>query len=205
MALATVVLYAYNNNRKKNKLLSVQKQQIEQSLKEKKYDAEIHHRVKNNLQVVTSLLNLQSHYIEDEKAYSAVQAGRNRVQSMALIHQFLYKDVGNLTSLHIKEYIQELLAHIEDTNRKTGTMITLEQQADDVELDIDTVVPLGLIINELVTNAYKYAFEGKTEGHIRVSFTRQPDTNGYLLRVTDDGNGMMENPLLEKQIPLVTG
>jgi two-component sensor histidine kinase len=123
---------------------------------------------------------------------------------MALIHQFLYKDVGNLTSLHIKDYIQELLAHIEDTNRKAGTMITLEQQADDVELDIDVVVPLGLIINELVTNAYKYAFEGKTEGHIRVSFTRQPDTNGYLLRVTDDGNGMIENPLLKKQIPLVT-
>jgi len=199
MALAAVVLYAYSNNRKKNKLLSVQKQQIEQSLKEKEVlMREIHHRVKNNLQVVTSLLNLQSHYIEDEKAYSAVQAGRNRVQSMALIHQFLYRDVGNLTSLHIKEYIQELLAHIEGTNRKTGTMITLEQQADDVELDIDTVVPLGLIINELVTNAYKYAFAGRAEGHIRVSFTRQPDTNGYLLRVADDGNGMMENPLLRK-------
>jgi two-component sensor histidine kinase len=93
MALATVVLYAYNNNRKKNKLLLVQKQQIEQSLKEKEgvLMREIHHRVKNNLQVVTSLLNLQSHYIEDEKAYSAVQAGRNRVQSMALIHQFCTK------------------------------------------------------------------------------------------------------------------
>jgi two-component sensor histidine kinase len=110
----------------------------------------------------------------------------------------LYKDVGNLTSLHIKDYIQELLAHIEDTNRKAGTMVTLEQQADDVELDIDVVVPLGLIINELVTNAYKYAFEGKTEGHIRVSFTRQPDTNGYLLRVTDDGNGMIEKPAVKE-------
>ena len=144
------------------------------------------------------MLNLQSHYIEDEKAYSAVQAGRNRVQSMALIHQFLYRDVGNLTSLHIKDYIQELLAHIEDTNLKAGTMVTLEQHADDVKLDIDTVVPLGLIINELVTNAYKYAFEGRAEGHIRVSFTRQPDTNGYLLRVADDGKGMIENPLLRK-------
>ncbi len=199
MALAAVVLYAYSNNRKKNKLLLVQKQQIEQSLKEKEVlMREIHHRVKNNLQVVTSLLNLQSHYIEDEKAYSAVQAGRNRVQSMALIHQFLYRDVGNLTSLHIKDYIQELLAHIEDTNLKAGTMVTLEQHADDVKLDIDTVVPLGLIINELVTNAYKYAFEGRAEGHIRVSFTRQPDTNGYLLRVADDGKGMIENPLLRK-------
>lgn len=193
LVLAGFALYAYTINKKKNALLAEQKLEIQHSLAEKEVlMREIHHRVKNNLQVVTSLLNLQSHYIEDEKAFSAVQAGRNRVQSMALIHQFLYRDVSNLTSLRIKDYISELLTYIEDSNQKETAGITLQQNIADAELDIDTVVPLGLIINELVTNAYKYAFEGRSSGTIRVSFTRQPDTEGYLLRVADDGIGMKE-------------
>ena len=198
LVLATVAFYGYNIIKRKNALLAKQKQEIEKALKDKEVlMREIHHRVKNNLQVVTSLLNLQSHYISDEKAYSAVQAGRNRVQSMALIHQFLYRDASNLTSLQIKEYIRELLTYIEDTNEKEEKQITLQQNVDDAELDIDSVVPLGLIINELVTNAYKYAFTEKKEGVIRVSFTRQPGSNGFLLRVADDGVGM--SPELTQQ------
>ena len=199
LVLAGFAFYAYRINKKKNALLAMQQQEIQQALNEKEVlMREIHHRVKNNLQVVTSLLNLQSHYIDDEKAYSAVQAGRNRVQSMALIHQFLYREVSNLTSLRIKDYISELLTYIEDSNEKDSVSIILQQSIDDVELDIDTVVPLGLIINELVTNAYKYAFAGRSSGMIRVSFTRQPDTNGYLLRVADDGIGMQQELTLQK-------
>ena len=191
LLLAGIAFYAYNIFKRKNALLAKNKLEIEKSLKEKEVlMREIHHRVKNNLQVVTSLLNLQSHYISDEKAYSAVQAGRNRVQSMALIHQFLYRDASNLTSLKIKDYISELLTYIEDSNEKDGTKILLQQQVDDVQLDIDTVVPLGLIINELVTNAYKYAFVGKPGGTIRLSFTHQSGSHSYLLRVADDGIGL---------------
>lgn len=197
LILAAVVMYGYQNNRKKNKLLSVQKRQIEESLKEKEMlMREIHHRVKNNLQVVTSLLNLQSHYIDDEKAFSAVQAGKNRVQSMALIHQFLYKDVGNLTTLKIKDYVEQLLDYIRDTNEKDGTAVMLRHSIDDVELDIDTVVPIGLIINELVTNAYKYAFEGRAQGIVNLSFTKSAEN--YSLIVQDDGVGIKENPLLKR-------
>jgi two-component system, sensor histidine kinase PdtaS len=199
LVLSGFAFYAYRINKKKNALLARQQQEIQQALNEKEVlMREIHHRVKNNLQVVTSLLNLQSHYIDDEKAYSAVQAGRNRVQSMALIHQFLYREVSNLTSLRIKDYISELLAYIEDSNEKEKINISLQQSIDDVELDIDTVVPLGLIINELVTNAYKYAFAGRSSGMIRVSFTRQPDTDGYLLRVADDGIGIQEELTMQK-------
>lgn len=199
LLLAGLAFYAYNIFKRKNALLAKNKVEIERSLKEKEVlMREIHHRVKNNLQVVTSLLNLQSHYISDEKAYSAVQAGRNRVQSMALIHQFLYRDASNLTSLKIKDYISELLTYIEDSNEKGETKILLQQQVDDVELDIDTVVPLGLIINELVTNAYKYAFVGKPGGVIRLSFTYQPDVHSYLLRVADDGIGLQPE-LTEKK------
>ncbi|MCX6317092.1 MAG: tetratricopeptide repeat protein [Bacteroidetes bacterium] len=199
LLLAGVIFYTYVINKRKNAILITQKQDIENALKEKEVlMREIHHRVKNNLQVVTSLLNLQSHYISDEKAYSAVQAGKSRVQSMALIHQFLYRDVSNLTSLRIKDYIRELLAYLEDTNSKETLSVSIIQQVEDVELDIDTVVPLGLIINELVTNAYKYAFADRSEGIIRVSFTRQADTGGYLLRVADNGAGMSEALTLEK-------
>ena len=92
----TIRRYIRQYEQKKNELLARQKKVIENALKEKDVlMREIHHRVKNNLQVVTSLLNLQSHYIQDEKAFSAVQAGRNRVQSMALIHQFLYREASN--------------------------------------------------------------------------------------------------------------
>jgi two-component system, sensor histidine kinase PdtaS len=199
LVLALLALYSYNIIKRKNKTAARQKIQIEKALQEKEVlMREIHHRVKNNLQVVTSLLNLQSHYISDEKAYSAVQAGRNRVQSMALIHQFLYRDAGNLTSLRIKDYIHELLTYIQDTNDKEGLKITLIENADDIELDIDTVVPLGLIINELVTNAYKYAFAGRQSGTIRLSFTRQHGLNGCLLRLADDGVGIQTELTLQK-------
>lgn len=199
LLLAGLAFYAYHLFKRKNALLAKNKIEIEKSLKEKEVlMREIHHRVKNNLQVVTSLLNLQSHYISDEKAYSAVQAGRNRVQSMALIHQFLYRDASNLTSLKIKDYISQLLTYIEDSNEKEAVKINIQQQVDDVELDIDTVVPLGLIINELVTNAYKYAFAGKDGGTINVHFTHQPETKTYLLAVADDGIGF-EPELTQKK------
>ena len=193
LVLAGAVLVAYANNRKKNLLLAKQKALIEVALKEKEVlMKEIHHRVKNNLQVVTSLLNLQSHYISDEKAYSAVQAGRNRVQSMSLIHQFLYREASNLTSIKIKDYITELMSHLDDTYTKEGQTIDVLLNVDDVELDIDTVVPVGLIINELVTNAYKYAFVGRAQGTIRVTFVHHGSNGGFLLRVADNGSGMTQ-------------
>lgn len=191
LVLAGTVLVAYANNRKKNLLLAKQKALIEAALQEKEVlMKEIHHRVKNNLQVVTSLLNLQSHYISDEKAYSAVQAGRNRVQSMSLIHQFLYRESSNLTSIKIKDYITELMSHLDDTYAKEGLAVEVSLNVDDVELDIDTVVPVGLIINELATNAYKYAFNGRTQGTIRVTFVHHGSNGGFLLRVADNGIGM---------------
>ncbi len=193
LAIASVIWVGYQRNKKKNDLLARQKKLIETALQEKEIlMKEIHHRVKNNLQVVTSLLNLQSHYISDEKAYSAVQAGRNRVQSMSLIHQFLYRENSNLTSIKIKDYIIELMSHLDDTYAREGVNITVSLSVDDAELDIDTVVPVGLIINELVTNAYKYAFNGCNQGAIRVTFVYHGSNGGFLLRVADNGIGMTE-------------
>jgi two-component sensor histidine kinase len=148
---------------------------------------EIHHRVKNNLQVISSLLKLQSGYIKDDAAIQAIAEGRSRVQSMALLHQNLYKE-DNLTGVNMKEYFDTLIQGLFDTYNISSDRIKLHKQIEEINLDVDTVVPLGLITNELISNALKHAFPGATTGNLYVELY-EADGN-LILKVRDDGTGL---------------
>ncbi|HWR33189.1 MAG TPA: histidine kinase dimerization/phosphoacceptor domain -containing protein, partial [Chitinophagaceae bacterium] len=187
-ALAVVAFYAYRSNRKKKELLNKQNIIIESSLKEKEtLLREIHHRVKNNLQIISGLLNLQSRQIENPEAQEAVREGRNRVKSMALIHQKLYQQ-DNLTGVNMKEYLSDLISSIQQTFKDSRTDIQAKIDCTELNLDVDTAIPLGLIINELITNCYKYAFIGKNAGLIHLRLFEKEKL--LELEVRDNGGGL---------------
>ncbi len=152
---------------------------------------EIHHRVKNNLEVVSSLLALQSAHIEDPSVQSAMLASQNRVHSMGIIHQKLYQG-ENLAAIEMRDYFINLSDNILDSFNAEGH-IKVECNMPKLILDVDTAVSIGLITNELLTNSLKYAFNEKENGAIKISLTEQdatPNTEGvYLLKISDDGIG----------------
>lgn len=148
---------------------------------------EIHHRVKNNLQIIVSLLNLQSRYIKDEQTLAAIRESQNRVKAMALVHEKLYR-AEDIAHIDLNEYIRFLgtgLFQFYDA-RKRGIRFTLE--IHDINVDINTAIPLGLIINELISNALKYAFPEGRAGEIAISV--QKDAATLTIRVRDDGIGV---------------
>jgi two-component sensor histidine kinase/Tfp pilus assembly protein PilF len=176
--------FIYKLYRKTNK----QNEIISSSLKEKDtLLREIHHRVKNNLQLVSSLLSLQSRHIEDPKALEALNSGKSRVKSMALIHQNLYNK-ENLTGISIKNYLEKLCNELVSTYQIDSNQIKLRTDIQDLDLDIDTIVPLGLIINELLTNALKYAFPENAAGEILIGL--KEENKKLILRVSDNGIGL---------------
>jgi two-component sensor histidine kinase len=151
---------------------------------------EIHHRVKNNLMIVSSLLNLQSENLPDNATKNAVMDSQSRVKSMAFIHQLLYQS-DRFTNLDFPKYLGQLMASLQDTYSKPGMKISYTIQAENIYLDVDTAIPLGLIINELATNAYKYAFADHYEGRIELELCKRPDSE-YMLRISDNGKGFPE-------------
>ena len=150
---------------------------------------EVHHRVKNNLQVISSLLDLQSLTITDSQASEAVIEGKNRVQSMALIHQNLYSE-GNIKGIKTKEYISNLLQSLCDSYNITNDKVKVNTQIDDLNLDLDTMIPLGLVLNELVSNSLKYAFKDGRQGEL--SIVLKEEARHLLLKVSDNGAGYPE-------------
>ncbi|MFK8161226.1 MAG: sensor histidine kinase [Lewinella sp.] len=146
---------------------------------------EIHHRVKNNLQMVSTLLSLQSDYIEDGAALNAIRMGQSRVRSMAVLHQNLYLRDEVTTLMDGGAYLRKLVAEIVDTLNVSNKNITLTLDLESIELDIDVLVPLGLISNEVVTNAMKYAYKDRSEGLLKVSLQRSGKT--VQLLIADDG------------------
>ena len=166
-------------------------EQITTSLHEKEVLLkEIHHRVKNNMQVITSLLNLQSRTIKDEQALSVFQDSQNRVKSMALIHETLYQS-KDLSRINFAEYLQKLVAHVSRSYRIRPEAVKININVDDVSLPIDTAVPCGLIINELASNSLKYAFPADMRGEVNITFERSDAQ--YVLRVSDTGVGFPSN------------
>jgi two-component sensor histidine kinase/Tfp pilus assembly protein PilF len=149
---------------------------------------EIHHRVKNNLQIISSLLSLQGNYLTDKKVINALNESQGRVKSMALIHQMLYQH-DQFSSIDMREYIIHLCNAISSSFHEDRRDIRMVYTIENITIDIDTAVPVGLIINELITNAYKYAFQGKTEGTIRVSL-QNPSEKTFYLQISDNGIGM---------------
>ncbi len=148
---------------------------------------EIHHRVKNNLQMVSSLLSLQGEFIEDSAALEAIEMGQQRVRSMAIIHQRLYLRDEVSTTVSAREYLDQLIQELIGALNVKGTQLRLEQDLEDISLDIDRLIPLGLIANEVITNAMKHAFTGRTRGLLTVSLRNIGSE--IELRIADDGTG----------------
>jgi len=155
---------------------------------------EVHHRVKNNFQIVASLLELQTKDIEDEKALSLANEGKQRVKSMALIHQKLYQNDSGL--INFEEYTQLLVKELTALYASDKNVITTVN-AQNTMLDVDTAIPLGLIINELITNAYKYAFQENKENKLNI-LIQKSQGNMYKLTVNDNGSGLDNSVDLRK-------
>jgi len=166
-------------------------EQLETSLKEKELLLrEIHHRVKNNIQVISSLLNLQSEYIKEEKYRAMFKESQNRILSMSLIHEKLYQS-SDLTKLDFSEYIKDLVDDLfQYYGVNTGT-IASNINVENVSLEVDSAIPCGLIINELVTNSLKYAFPEGRKGELKLSL-RPIDDNMVELIIGDNGIGIPE-------------
>ncbi|MDO1449693.1 histidine kinase dimerization/phosphoacceptor domain -containing protein [Rhodocytophaga aerolata] len=147
---------------------------------------EVHHRVKNNLHTVTSLLESQSAYLEDN-ALAAIRDSQHRVFAMSLIHQKLYQS-DNLTSINMAVYVQELVQYLQDSF-DTRQQIRFQLHLEPMELDVSQAVPIGLILNEAITNAVKYAFPHGITGTIAISITRSAD-DWLMLSVADNGIGL---------------
>lgn len=161
--------------------------QIESSLKEKEILLkEIHHRVKNNLQIVASLLNLQSRYIRDVTVLNAIKESQNRVRAMALVHERLYRS-GELSTIDIGTYVQFLFTNLFAFYGVNPGKVTHTVTIEGIFFDINTAIPIGLIFNELISNSLKYAFPGDRRGTISVQGSVLPDGSK---RITFQDNGI---------------
>lgn len=178
--LLASLLYVFRKNRSFTQSLKNKNKENELLLKE------IHHRVKNNLETVSSLLTLQGAQIEDEKAQNAIQASQNRVLAMGILHQKLYQK-ENLGAIEMKDYFINLSEGVLETFEQES-QVKIECQMDRLELDIDTALPIGLIVNELLTNALKYAFPPDFEARINISL-EEIDADQLLLKIKDNGVG----------------
>lgn len=173
--------------------IKTQKAEIESALKEKDILLrEIHHRVKNNLQIISSVLSLQSRQSKDSSIQQAINEGRNRVRSMALIHQNLYQK-ENLTGVSVTHYLEKLVGELFHTYNINSEVIKLKLAIEEIDLDVDTMIPLGLIINELVSNSLKHAFKDAHEGYINISLREV--SNSLILNVDDNGIGVSEEEM----------
>lgn len=159
--------------------------ELKQSLAEKDVLLkEIHHRVKNNLQIISSLLNLQSRKIKDQKARSSFLESNNRIQSIATLHEQLYRS-KDLSRIDFSAHIRNMTNHLLRSYGVRSSDISVEIDAGQAHLNINTAIPCGLIVNELVSNAIKHGFAGRAKGHIRIGFAQEGEK--YVLTVANDG------------------
>ena len=184
--LAVLFLFSVVVYRQRNKISGEKKRSDLLLIDKELLLREIHHRVKNNLEVVSSLLALQSAQIDDPNTKEAMLAGQNRVHSIGIVHQKLYQGT-NLGAIEMKDYFINLSESILDSFGAEGK-VNIEFAMEKLNLDIDMAVPLGLIVNELLTNTLKYAFPNKQNGSVRIKLEKQ--TGGILhLEVSDNGVG----------------
>jgi len=186
------LVYAYLKSIKNQRLIAEQNHIIEASLVEKdSLLKEIHHRVKNNLQMVSSLLSLQTKNTRSKAAIEALEEGKSRVKAMALIHQKLYQN-DDLSVIEMQGYIESLVNSVQSVFKKGGHNINITIDAEGVELDIDRAIPFGLILNELVSNSFKYAFPtDKEDGKIYIHLRKTGDQGFF--EYMDNGVGLPED------------
>ena len=167
-------------------------ERIKRSLREKEILlAEIHHRVKNNMQIISSLLSLQSRDIKDKRALSLIKNCEHRIKAMSLVHEKLYLS-DDLSRIDFHDYVESLSARFFQVHRVDSRIVSFSSHVKNVSFSIETAMPLGLIINELVSNAMKHAFPEGRKGNIAVKLTQNTKADEYTLTVTDDGIGFPE-------------
>jgi PAS domain S-box-containing protein len=150
---------------------------------------EIHHRVKNNLAVISSLFYLETTYTKDGRTVRLLQEARNRVISMAMVHEELYRS-GNLAAVNFRKYVEDLLNYLLDSYSTSSSPVRLTSDVEELLLGVDTAIPCGLILTELVTNSLKHAFQRRQPGTISVSLRKTAPDGEYVLTVADDGAGI---------------
>jgi len=174
-----------------NEKIKLQNAQIEQSLKEKEIlIKEIHHRVKNNLQIITSMLSLQISKEENKETGSVLHDAKQRINAIALTHQMLYQN-SNLSQIPIDEYIENLVRQIESSFPPSDIKLITELNSIKKKINIDNAVPLGLLINELLTNAFKHAFPGNEKGIVKI--TLNENGSNCIIRIKDNGIGLPQD------------
>ncbi|MDP4934659.1 MAG: tetratricopeptide repeat protein, partial [Salibacteraceae bacterium] len=190
LALISVVIYARVNRERKKALELLQRQN--ESIKRQKEEKEvllkeIHHRVKNNLQVINSLIRLQCAFTDDKVALELFDECQNRIISMALIHEKMY-EAHDLSNINLREYVNELSGNLLRSYR-LNQRIELKIDVASMKLSLDTLVPLGLLLNEMISNSLKHAFKGRDEGLITVNLGKN-DQGLFELIVGDNGVGL---------------
>ena len=183
LALLLGLVWQYLRLQRSKATISAQSDQLKLLMKE------LHHRVKNNLAIVSSLLKLQSNRIEDESAAKAVREGQQRVEAMSLIHQRLYQTDDRLTSINMREYVLDLTENLMLAYGYAPDNFDLRLNIEQEELDVDLAIPVGLILNELLTNSFKYAYEHVQTPMLSVSLTGK---HGVTLEIKDNGPGINE-------------
>lgn len=196
MLLAVVVFLVLNNQYTKkreqelsevNKQIYSQNLIIEQSLKEKELlIKEIHHRVKNNLQIITSMLSLQIGKTTNKESSSILNEAKQRIASIALTHQMLYQK-GNLSSVLLEDFLSKLIYQIESTLPENNIILNIQLNSSETKVNIDTAIPLGLIVNEILTNCFKHAFPNNRGGNISIHSNVEDQI--LTLKISDDGVG----------------
>ncbi len=190
------ILQLRNKHSKKLKghLLKIQEKNDEKDMLLK----EIHHRVKNNLQVITGLLSLQTVNIDDPKIKELFGYSQMRIQSMALIHEMLYQS-KSISTINYQNYIKELINSLILSFKGNEHKIKTHLSVPSINLNIDTAITLGLIINEIITNALKYGIPGSNSGNLSVEMIENK-LNNYTLKIGDDGIGLVMDLIIENPI-----
>ncbi|AYN68672.1 sensor histidine kinase [Euzebyella marina] len=178
--------------------LFLSKEEIEIKIKEKEnLLSEVHHRVKNNLQTVSSLLNLQSRNTKNGKVKELTKSSQNRVLSMAIIHEMLYLK-QNISKIDFRSYVQGLTDYLIKSANADKKNIEVQIDIPDIQLGIDTAIPLGLLINEAFTNSIKYAFNETNKGLVDIELKRTDNPEEYKLRISDNGTGFTKQVNIKK-------
>jgi two-component sensor histidine kinase len=178
----------YRHKQQNNKVILQKNEQLQHLLTEKEWLVkEIHHRVKNNFHIVASLLEIQSSYLKNTEALSAIKESQNRIHSMSIIHQKLYQS-ETLSTIHMPEYIYELVEYLRESY-SIRENVGFSLQIENIELNHASAITLGLILNEAITNAIKYAFAKTEDGKISISLTHISDSQ-ILLSIADNGRGL---------------
>ncbi|MBV8389530.1 MAG: sensor histidine kinase, partial [Mucilaginibacter sp.] len=202
LVISGLIYSRYRIKQRSNVLLQAQQNKLQELIKEKNnlitdkdhllfekdmLLKEVHHRVKNNLYIVMSLLESQSSFLNNDAAMTAILESQSRVRSIALIHQKLYSST-NMVQVEMQSYVPELIRTLADSFDTARRKIVIMHHIDNINIDVSQAIPIGIILNEAITNAIKYAFDERG-GKIKI-LMRQQDDNRILLSITDDGIGI---------------